>query len=76
MPVALSLAVREMNLTPAQAFYAATMGGAKALQREDIGHLNVGATADIVIWDAPSYIHIPYRMGEIATQIFGGDERI
>ena len=76
MPVVLSLAVREMNLTPAQAFYAATMGGAMALQRDDVGHLRIGAKADLVIWDAPSYIHIPYRMGEIATQIFGGDERI
>ncbi len=65
MPVVLSLAVREMNLTPAQAFYAATMGGAKALQRSDIGHLTVGAKADLVIWDAPSYLHISYRMGEI-----------
>ena len=69
MPVVLSLAVREMSLTPAQAFYAATMGGAKALQRSDIGHLTVGAKADLVIWDAPSYLHIPYRMGEIPRQV-------
>ena len=69
MPVVLSLAVREMNLTPAQALYAATMGGAKALQRDDIGNLTVGAKADFVIWDAPSYLHIPYRMGEIPRQV-------
>ncbi len=77
MPVVLSLAVREMNLTPAQALYAATMGGAKALKRDDIGNLTVGARADFVIWDAPSYLHIPYRMGEISCQVIsGGDERI
>ena len=76
MPVVLSLAVREMNLTPAQAFYAATMGGAMALQRNDVGHLKIGAKADLVIWDAPSYLHISYRMGEITTQTIGGDERI
>jgi imidazolonepropionase len=77
MPVVLSLAVREMNLTPAQALYAATIGGAKALKRDDIGHLTVGAKADFVIWDAPSYLHIPYRMGEISCQVIsGGDERI
>ena len=65
MPVVLSLAIREMNLTPAQAMYAATMGGAKALKRDEVGHLKVGAKADFVIWEAPSYLHIPYRMGEM-----------
>lgn len=69
MPVVLSLAIREMNLTPAQALYAATIGGAKALQRKDIGHLQIGSRADLVIWDAPSYLHIPYRMGEIPRQV-------
>ena len=69
MPVVLSLAVREMNLTPAQAFYAATMGGAMALQRDDVGHLKIGAKADLVIWDAPSYLHISYRMGEFPRKV-------
>ena len=76
MPVIMSIAIREMHFTTAQAFYAATMGGAKALQRSDIGHLNIGASANFVIWDAPSFLHIPYRMGEINREVFGGDERI
>jgi len=76
MPVVMSIAIREMHFTPAQALYAATMGGAKALQRADVGHLNVGASADFVIWSAPSYVHIPYRMGEIERKVFCGDERI
>jgi imidazolonepropionase len=58
-----------MNLTPEQAFYAATKGGAMALQRDDIGHLEVGATADLVIWNAPSFEHIPYRMGEVESRV-------
>ena len=65
MPVVMSLAIREMGFTPAEAFYAATMGGAAALQREDIGHLTVGAKADYNIWQAPSFEHIAYRMGEV-----------
>ena len=65
MPIVMALAIREMNLTPTQAFYAATMGGAKALQRIDIGHLQVGAKGDFVIWNAPTFEHIAYRMGEI-----------
>ena len=63
------MAVRDMHFTPAQALYAATMGGAKALQRADIGHLTIGAKADFVLWDAPSHLHIPYRMGEIAADV-------
>ena len=65
MPIVMSLAIREMQMTPTQALYAATKGGALALQRTDIGHLNVGAKADLVIWQAKSFESIPYRMGEV-----------
>src|SRR6185437_11016244 len=37
MPFCIALAVREMEFTPAEAVYAATRGGAAALQRTDIG---------------------------------------
>ena len=69
MPVVMSLAIREMGFTPDQALYAATMGGAAALKRIDIGHLQVGANADLAIWRAPTYEHIPYRFGEIECQV-------
>ncbi|MFM7542720.1 MAG: imidazolonepropionase, partial [Actinomycetales bacterium] len=68
MAIVISLAVREMYMSPKEALYAATMGGAAALRREDVGHLSVGANADLIIWDAPSYLHIPYRMGEINSR--------
>jgi imidazolonepropionase len=63
MPLAIALAVREMHLTPAEAVRAATIGGARALRRDDIGWLGVGARADLVVLDAPSYIHLAYRPG-------------
>jgi imidazolonepropionase len=63
MPFCLALAVREMQLTPAQALYAATAGGARALRRDDIGHLRTGAVADLAVLDAPSYVHLAYRPG-------------
>ena len=66
MAIVISLAVREMHMSPKEALYAATMGGAAALRREDVGHLSEGANADLIIWDAPSYLHIPYRMGELS----------
>jgi imidazolonepropionase len=63
MPLCIALAVREMGMTPLEALWAATAGGARALRRTDIGHLGVGARADLVILDAPSYLHLAYRPG-------------
>lgn len=63
MPFCIALAVREMRMTPAEALWAATMGGARALRRPDIGHLGVGAFADLAILAAPSSLHLAYRPG-------------
>jgi imidazolonepropionase len=63
MPLMISLAVREMYFTPEQALWSATKGGALALQRDDVGHLAVGARADFVILKESSYIHLAYRPG-------------
>jgi imidazolonepropionase len=63
MPFSIALAVREMRMTPAEALWAATAGGAKALRRNDIGHLAVGARADLAVLDAPSFLHLAYRPG-------------
>ena len=63
MAFIIAIAVREMHFSPEQAIWSATMGGAKALLREDIGHLGEGACADFQILNAPSYIHLAYRPG-------------
>ncbi|MER7278103.1 imidazolonepropionase [Dactylosporangium sp. NPDC000244] len=63
MPFCIALAVREMAMTPAEAVLAATRGGAAALRREDIGRLTYGARGDLVVLDAPSYVHLAYRPG-------------
>ena len=63
MPLAIALAVVQMRMTPAEAVRAATVGGAKALRRHDIGRLAVGLRADLVVLDAPSYLHLAYRPG-------------
>ncbi|MFG2110942.1 imidazolonepropionase [Micromonospora chersina] len=63
MPFCIALAVREMRMTPAEAVWAATAGGAAALRRTDVGRLARGARADLVILDAPSHLHLAYRPG-------------
>jgi imidazolonepropionase len=76
MPLAIALAVREMHMTPAEAVRAATVGGAKALRRNDIGWLGAGARADFVVLDAPSYIHLAYRPGvPLIDQVWRGGTR-
>ncbi|QCR54639.1 imidazolonepropionase [Brachybacterium sp. SGAir0954] len=56
-------AVLQMRLTLAEAIRAATRGGALALRRDDVGHLGVGARADLHVLDAPAAIHLAYRPG-------------
>jgi imidazolonepropionase len=63
MPFVIALAVREMRMTPAEALVAATVGGARALRRNDIGRIAVGARADLAVLEAPSYDHLAYRPG-------------
>jgi imidazolonepropionase len=63
MPFCIALAVREMRMTPAEAVHAATAGGARALRRDDVGVLRAGARADLIVLDAPSYLHLAYRPG-------------
>lgn len=63
MPFCIALAVREMRMTPAEALWSATAGGAAALRRRDVGQLSPGARPDLVVLDAPSYLHLAYRPG-------------
>jgi imidazolonepropionase len=63
MPFCIALAVRELGMTPAEAVWSATAGGAAALRRTDVGHLRPGARADLAVLDAPSYVHLAYRPG-------------
>ena len=75
MPFCIALAVRECGMTVDEALAAATRGGARALRRDDIGHLAPGARADAVVLDAPSYTHLVYRPGVplTAAVLTGGE---
>ena len=63
MPFCIAVAVRDMGMSPAEALWSATAGGAAALRRTDVGYLGLGAAADFVILNAPSHQHLAYRPG-------------
>jgi imidazolonepropionase len=63
MAFCIAVAVRDMGMTPAEAVWSATAGGARALRRSDVGRLGPGARADVLVLDAPSYVHLAYRPG-------------
>jgi imidazolonepropionase len=63
MSFCIAVAIRDMGFSPEQALQSATLGGAKALRRTDIGGLSVGMSADLSILSAPSFRHLGYRPG-------------
>jgi len=63
MSFCIAVAIRDMGFSPEQAIWSATLGGAKALRRTDVGALSVGMNADLSILSAPSFRHLGYRPG-------------
>ena len=63
MSLCVALAVREMRMTPAEAVWSATAGGAAALARDDVGVLAPGRRAHLTVLEAPSHVHLAYRPG-------------
>jgi imidazolonepropionase len=59
----IALAVRDLRMTIEEALQAATLGGAAALRRPELGRIAPGGRADLVLLDAPSYTHLVYRPG-------------
>jgi imidazolonepropionase len=77
MPLCVALAVREMRMTTEEAVWAATAGGAHALRRTDVGHLGVGARADLILLDAPSHAYLAYRPGvPLVAAVWRAGERV
>lgn len=75
MPLCVALAVREMRMTTQEAVWAATAGGARALRRGDVGHLGVGARADLVLLEGPSHVYLAYRPGvPLVAAVWQGGE--
>ena len=61
MPFIMTLACMHLGMTVEESFQAATYHGAKALELEEkIGSIEVGKSADLIIWGISSLLDIPY----------------
>jgi imidazolonepropionase len=64
MQFIIALACRYLKLTPAQALAATTINAAAAIGRADeVGSLEPGKRADVLVIDAPDYRHLGYQFG-------------
>jgi imidazolonepropionase len=76
MPFVIALACRTYGLRPFEALAAATVNAAYVLRLEDeIGRIQEGRRADIVVLDAPSFDHVTYRpdLNHVAAVVCGGE---
>ncbi|OEH91302.1 imidazolonepropionase [Bacillus solimangrovi] len=60
----MTLAALHLKMTPEEIWNAITVNAAHAINRGNTsGQLTMGREADIVIWDAPNYMYLPYHYG-------------
>lgn len=64
MSLAMTLAVTQMKMTPAEAWMAATSNAAAAVgEGERLGRLAEGFQADLCLFDTDDFRHVPYHYG-------------
>ena len=70
MPFVVALACLEMGMSPEDAVWSATRGGALSLRRRDLGIVTHGSAGDLVVLDADTYLGLPYRPdSRLVTQV-------
>lgn len=64
IPLLIALATNQMGMTIEETITALTINGAAALDRADqIGSIDIGKKADLVVHEFPSYKFLPYHIG-------------
>lgn len=77
LPIVMTIACTQMHLSPYEAICASTLNAAYALGlSKDIGSVEVGKKADLVVLDAPSALHIPYQFGSNLVETVIKDGRV
>ena len=72
MQMMMTLGVLQMKMTTEEALTASTINAAHSIERaHEIGSLEEGKKADIVIFDAPNHKYFPYHYGlNLAEKVF------
>lgn len=64
LPLIMTIACTQMKMTPAEAILGVTVQAARSIRRfQDIGSVEVGKKADIIILNIPNYQYLPYHFG-------------
>jgi imidazolonepropionase len=76
LPLAMSVAMFRLGLTPSEVLAATTVNAAAALGLSDRGSLERGQRADLVVWDVPTHAQLPYWAGAdlVRAVVAGGDQ--
>ena len=77
MALVVALAAHQLGLTPAEALTAATVNAAHAVgMGREVGTLEVGKRADLLVLDAPDHRHLAYRIGSRIVETVVKDGRV
>jgi len=78
MQVMMAIAILQMKMTSAEALVAATANAAHSIEMAgEIGTLEVGKKADIVVFDAPNHKYFAYHYGvNLAEKVFKNGELV
>ncbi len=78
MQFVIALAARKMGMTPAEAIVASTLNAAYALEKSaEVGSLEVGKKADILILETSDYRDLAYRFGgNLVARVFKGGQSV
>ncbi|HEX3578527.1 MAG TPA: imidazolonepropionase [Thermoanaerobaculia bacterium] len=76
MPMVMQLATLQMKMTVEESLIAATLNGAHSLRiANETGSIEPGKRADLVLLDAPNYLHLVYHFGvNLVTRTMRGGE--
>lgn len=78
MPMVMQLATLQMKMTVEESITAATLNGAHSLRLgHQIGSIEPEKRADLVLIDAPNYLHLIYHFGvNLVTHVFRDGRRV
>ena len=78
MQTVMQMATLRMKMTVEESITAATLNGAYSLRMSDeIGSVEPGKRADLVLIDAPNYLHLVYHFGvNLVTAVFRDGQRV